>query len=258
MLRRFEMKYVIPPTLVRPIRTFIQPYTVRDHFLNGRSRDRYPITSVYFDSPDMRLAAGTLAGDRDRVKLRIRSYTPLGAVPSESESVFVEIKRKRSAVVHKSRGRLPLSSARDLFRSAGESAHGPLRWSAFDSAVREFGDLCRLYRARPVANVHYFREPYESRHGDDVRITFDYELRTSPAQQGAWFENGGQQDVPVAGVIFEIKFTDVLPRWAADLVRRFDLRNRSVPKYVLSVQRAGQNEYPHLAWLRRAPLRELG
>jgi hypothetical protein len=45
-------------------------------------------------------------------------------------------------------------------------------------------------------------------------------------------------ETPVEGVILEIKFTDRFPSWASDIAEMFQLRQSSVPKYVMSLDRA--------------------
>jgi hypothetical protein len=48
-------------------------------------------------------------------------------------------------------------------------------------------------------------------------------------QPGPHREDGG------TFVVFEIKFTGAFPGWVEDIVRRFELEPRSVPKYALSI-----------------------
>lgn len=255
-LQRYEMKYVVAQSMVGPIRAYLRPYVRLDHFAPSTTEFRYPITSVYLDSPDLSLAASTLAGDRNRTKLRIRSYTRLGREPQPDHAVFLEIKQKRSATIHKRRTRMTYSVVRRLV--LGDPDPQAQRHAAgTDPVAHEFFQLCRLHRAEPIANVHYEREAYESRMGDDVRITLDVALATSPAGRGAWFDAAGRQDVPVRGVILEIKFSGAVPRWTAAFVRHFDLRNRSVPKYVLCVQKAGGAEMPHVGWIGLSPSRRI-
>ena len=46
----------------------------------------------------------------------------------------------------------------------------------------------------------------------------------------------------MSGVVLEVKFTSTFPRWVADLIRRFDLQRRSVPKYVLCLSAEARPE----------------
>jgi hypothetical protein len=181
----------------------------------------------------------------------------LGQEPGPDDLVLLEIKQKRCGTVHKRRAQIRYGEARRLFLESSTGMPSAVEPSA-DPVVREFCHLCRFHRAAPVANIHYLREAYQSRMGDDVRITMDYALTTSPATGGAWFSDGGCQSVSAGGVILEIKFKTALPQWTAAFVRRFDLRNRSVPKYVMCIQHASGAELPHLAWLPIPPARKIG
>jgi hypothetical protein len=233
LTERHELKYVVPPRLVGPIRRFIQPYTELDAHLTARSAWHSPITSVYYDSPDLRMANSTLAGDRNRVKLRVRCYAEPGELVGDMPAFF-EVKRKENGVVRKLRARTTLDNALALMRRERvEGVAGLLSEFRSDPVLHQFFTLCAGYQARSVVNVRYIREAYESRFHDNVRITLDSRLRSSPAKGCQWFEATASRSVPLGGIILEIKFTRAYPHWIADLVRRFDLQRRAVPKYVL-------------------------
>ena len=48
----------------------------------------------------------------------------------------------------------------------------------------------------------------------------------------------GWEDTPTEGVILEVKFTDRAPRWVTGMIRTLGLERCSIPKYVLSLDRA--------------------
>jgi hypothetical protein len=102
----------------------------------------------------------------------------------------------------------------------------------------EFTSYKLLISAKPVVRVGYMREAYESKTAEPVRVTFDTRLRhavtfddTLSHTEGEWLET------PTEGVILEVKFTDRFPSWARDMAELFQLRQRAVPKYVMSVNR---------------------
>ena len=61
----------------------------------------YPIVSLYIDSPELQLCRESLTGQKNRFKLRVRSYTDEPEYPQ-----FFEIKRRINQVIMKSRARV--------------------------------------------------------------------------------------------------------------------------------------------------------
>ena len=95
---RFECKYMVDPSVVPEIRHFLASFTEPDAFAAKCPGFRYPISSLYLDSPSLDLYQQTVNGEMDRFKLRIRTYDDNPASPA-----FLEVKRKHNNVVHKRR-----------------------------------------------------------------------------------------------------------------------------------------------------------
>ena len=110
---RFEMKYVIDEIKAAGIVRYIRPFLQMDRYSKLQRRGMYPIVSLYLDSPELRLCRESLTGQKNRFKLRIRSYTDEPEYPR-----FFEIKRRINQVIIKSRRRWPTPTCR--------SAPGPV------------------------------------------------------------------------------------------------------------------------------------
>ena len=227
---RYECKYLLSPMIVSEVREFIQPFMAPDRFAALRENYRYPICSLYLDSPDLRLYQQTVGGEKNRFKLRVRTYSDDPSTP-----VFFEVKHKINNIVQKRRARIDRESGLDFLaeRLDGFGFHAI---AAPASELEHFGAHMELAGARPLIRVRYHREAYESRGGDPVRITIDTQLmhcvtfKTDLShEQGRWVST------PVDGTILEIKFTELFPSWIRDLVQVFGLRQQPVPKYVWSV-----------------------
>lgn len=224
---RFEFKYWVPPDLVPEVRRCIRPFVKPDRYAAEREGLRYPISSLYLDTPGLDLYRSTIEAHRNRFKLRIRAYTD-----REEDPVFLEIKKRANQIVRKRRVAVKRAQAIALLQ-------GRLPAGERNSAFEEFAQLTTRIGARPLLRVRYLREAYESSGRDPVRITFDFELMhavTPDADLG--LNGGGWEETPTEGVILEVKFTDACPSWATSMVRTLGLERRSVPKYVLSVDRA--------------------
>ena len=220
---RFECKYSISPLLVPAIREFVEPFARPDRFAAARSDRRYPICSLYLDSDDLLLYQQTVGGEKNRFKLRVRSYAD-----DETAPLYFEVKRKVNNIVQKRRARVERAVARALL-------DGRLVEDA-DPELQYFASHMGLVLARPMIRVRYMREAYESIAGDPVRITLDTELShvaTFDADVG--LDRGRWVATPMDGVILEIKFTEIFPSWVRDMVRVFGLKQQPVPKYVMCV-----------------------
>lgn len=227
---RYECKYLLSPMLVSEVREFIQPFMVPDRFAAVRENYRYPICSLYLDSPDLLLYQQTVGGEKNRFKLRVRTYSDDPSTPA-----FFEVKRKINNIVQKRRARVEREDSLH-FLAERLDGFGFRAVSAPASELDHFAGHMELAGARPLVRVRYMREAYESRGGDPVRITLDTELMHCVTLKTDLSHNHGRWvSTPVDGTILEIKFTERFPSWIRDLVQVFGLRQQPVPKYVWSV-----------------------
>jgi hypothetical protein len=232
---RFELKYVLSRELADAVRSFVRPFVRPDRYSARQPDLRYPICSLYLDSPNLTTYRMTQDGLKNRFKLRIRTYSDEARTPA-----FLEIKKKVDGAILKKRVAAERGGIRDLLaqrlglrrtRNGQRMPHGT-----------EFVRLLDRTAARPVVRVRYLREAYESIAGDPVRLTFDTRLHHSVTLDDDISHNGrGWNDARLDGVIFEIKFTEHFPSWAHELVGAFQLQRRSVSKYVISVSEALQH-----------------
>lgn len=227
---RYEYKFLIDRRLADPIRRFIEPFTQPDPYAEPRPGHRYPICSLYLDTPDLQLYRQTRAGEKNRFKMRIRSYSD-GA----DDPVFFEIKRKVDTTVLKCRCRIERAEVDELLTRRVRSELD----TSNDAALEEFSCLWLLGDTRPVVRVKYEREAYESKNGDPVRVTFDHRLAHLLTSDFNLQRNGrGWLDTPVDQTIFEVKFTGRYPDWLRELAHGFQLQRTSVPKYCWAIDSA--------------------
>ena len=223
---RQECKYILDPMAVDAVRAFIHPFVKPDPHAAQQPGKRYPVCSLYLDTTALTLYGQTLQGEKNRYKLRVRSYSD-----NPAEPVYLEVKRRIDRVVLKRRACVGRDTARALLegRSHGNG----------DPAAAEFLSLAAAARARPTLRVRYQREAYESRGSDPVRLTFDTQLAYARALDLIPEHNGSEwRSTPLRATILEIKFTDQFPRWVLDLLRSFCLGRRSVPKYCFALSTA--------------------
>ena len=80
-LQRWELKYIVPEETALGVREFVRPYLALDEYGVGRPNLSYPIHNLYLDSDDLRIYWGTINGDKNRYKLRIRFYEDNAKAP---------------------------------------------------------------------------------------------------------------------------------------------------------------------------------
>lgn len=232
---RYECKYLISEATADALRRYLSLHAALDPF-SARSDDgRYRVISLYLDSPGLRLYRDTAGGVRNRYKLRLRYYSEDGDGP-----VFFEVKKRADVIVRKSREAVTRQEAEDFLRLGHCDPSG-----SHGDDFGEFVECCRNVGALPALRLRYWREAWESRGVDPVRITFDTQVEHCLLSERGLSESRPEwQTTPIgAPVILEVKFTDYRPRWLDQMLQHFELGKVSVAKYAESVEqvlRSGQ------------------
>jgi len=250
---RFECKYLVNPLIVPRLREFVSHFVRPDRYAAMHSGHRYPICSLYLDTDDLQLYQQTVGGNKNRFKLRIRTYSDERSAPA-----FFEVKRKLNNIVQKRRAVLDRDRTREILDGG---LNGWIRHSnrGLVTDAEYFSSHLILAGAKPVIKVRYAREAYEARSGEPLRITIDTDLMHAVTlNDDLTFASGRWVATPVQGMILEIKFTERYPCWVSDLVRIFGLKQQPVPKYVWSVDHvltAGRESALRLAGFTLPPRR---
>jgi hypothetical protein len=234
---RFELKYIITQETALRVRDFVRCYLDFDEYSVGKADFSYPVHSLYLDSDKLNLYWGTINGEKNRFKLRLRYYDTNAKSP-----VFFEIKRRMNNCIMKQRG-----GVRQEFVPYLLSGHMPREEHMLSKAPKQlvalqrFCELMAQIHAKPKVHIYYMREAYVSS-DDQVRVTIDRnvygEENLSPTIKTAMKD-------PVLSfantVILELKFTNRFPNWFRDLVRMAHVMQCGAAKYVESIQGLGAN-----------------
>ncbi len=235
---RTELKFSINEEIAAGIKHYLGSRLRRDSHGLSHGALGYPVCSVYLDSDDASLYGQTVDGNRNRYKLRVRVYDDDSAAPA-----FAEIKRRDGQVIKKQRATVDRRRVVALLAGTHAGGSSPTvdslaagaKWSKADwLAMQEFCRLRDRIRAVGTTYVTYLRDAYVSPDGLDWRATFDRRLCAMPYRQGdpITIPPAPLQTPHYDTVVFELKFTDRFPQWMQDLVRVFNLRPVSFPKYV--------------------------
>ncbi len=237
-LQRWELKYVIPEDVALAVREFVRSYLELDEYGAKRSDLSYTIHNLYLDSDDLAIYWGTINGDKNRYKLRLRFYEDNPQAP-----VFFEIKRRMNESIMKQRGGVKRPAVAAVLAghlpAPSELVSGDPRQLG---ALQRFVELSAWHAAHPVAHVRYDREAWISVHDNSVRVTMDRNVLISP-EFVARFSDQLDDPTCVFGrlVILELKFTGRFPDWFKEMVRIFNLRQGSASKYADGIARKGEH-----------------
>ncbi len=169
---RFELKFVLPLAERDALLTRFADRFAPDTL--GGPDGRYPVVSLYCDTPDRRCYWDAWRGVPSRRKLRLRLYgTRDGAIPA---ATFLEIKHRDGGEGAKRRVALPLDRALALVAGGDTAAAGPADARIFEEARRLVADE----GFRPACVIRYDRQAYrfvDAGGAEQLRVTFDQAIR---------------------------------------------------------------------------------
>lgn len=231
---RFELKYLLNRSQHEAMTAALANTLVFDR--QGDEQGRYPITSLYYDTPDYRAYWDKLEGHRFRRKVRLRVYGQSQVTPETL--CFIEIKQRINKTVQKRRIRLPYVAAVELCEK-GEAVEGA---SAADQAVIE--EILYLYHTlqlQPACVVSYNRLAFEG--GDyepGLRVTFDTMLkcRTHDLTLLSQGYANDQFFLPPQQSIMEVKVNYRAPYWLTGLIGKHRCAFRRISKYCAALEQA--------------------
>jgi hypothetical protein len=119
---RLELKYLVSLQQAEQLKAALQAYVVPDE--HGHNKGRYTLSSLYYDSPDLRCYWENEHGLKFRRKLRIRRYET-GEVFTDESPVFLEIEQRYDRVTQKRRIVMSYHEALRLCNDRQIPDHGP-------------------------------------------------------------------------------------------------------------------------------------
>ena len=185
--------------------------------------DKYPhglVASLYMDTPDYRCIRASMDARVYKEKLRLRAY----GIPSLSDRVFLELKKKYKGVVYKRREKMTLAEAY-RYLGSGIAPRQSQIFSEIGYVIDSTPDLA------PRAYISYERDAFAGREESGLRITFDKNAFYRSCDLR--LENGpsGYPVFPDESGIMEIKTLGAMPLWLADALDELRIFPTSFSKY---------------------------
>lgn len=226
---RYEIKYFLDELQVPALREQLAAHMESDPF---SPHGGYPVTSLYYDTADLRFYWEKIEGLRFRRKLRMRLYGAPTDCTDET-SVQVEIKQRVNRVTQKRRLALPYGPARRWLDEREQISCEPGERPFVDEVTMLIGNL----DLRPIVTTGYVREAFVGRDADlGLRVTIDHKVHGR--DRDFHFASGAQNRyiIPPKLAIVEIKANERVPYWVTDLAARADMSVIRVSKYCQSMQ----------------------
>lgn len=215
VFNRFEEKYLLEENQYLQILKKIQGKLLTDCY--GKST----ICSVYFDTPDYRIIRQSLEKPFYKEKLRLRSY----GIPSEKDTVYVELKKKYDGIVYKRRVGMKLSEAVDYLYNDQKTTQSTQIIKEIDWALNYYPEI------KPAMFVSYERTAMYGLENSNLRVTFDSNILWRNEQllldKGAW----GNELLKPGQRLMEIKIPGAMPLWLSHILNDLKIYPTSFSKY---------------------------
>jgi len=242
---RFELKYLLTLKQAEQFKSALRAYLVPDEY--GQDNGRYALTSLYYDSPDLRCYWEKEYSLRFRRKLRMRRYETSEPLTEETP-IFLEIKQRIDRVTQKRRAVL---SYGDALRLCNDRQF-PNCESEDRAVIEEIYVFLWQYNLRPVSIVRYDRQAFIGTEYDiGLRVTFDTELSFQSHRLHLHEEPSSLPMLPGDQVVMEIKVNERMPIWLTELIADHNLKMVRVSKYCRSIEAA--QKMPSLRWRNLPP-----
>lgn len=211
--RRIESKYILDSNQYTQLYEKIKDRLVKDKYWQST------ICNIYYDTDYHDLIRNSIEKPPYKEKVRMRSYN----VPSLTDTIFLEIKKKYEGVVYKRRIKISLEEAYKYI----ENHNTP---NCNKQIMKEIDYCFERYNLKPVLFLSYYRTAYYDKDDSNLRITFDkdivsrdYDLRLENGIYGERVED----DI----YIMELKTITALPLWLTAILSEFKIYPKSFSKY---------------------------
>lgn len=234
---RYELKYLIRREQAENLVATLQARMTLDSYAGERGV--YPITSLYYDTPDYKAYWDKIDGQRSRRKVRVRVYGLQTVTPDTP--AYLEVKQRINTLMRKRRVALPYQQAIafDDFPELAEARTGAGQPSGDAALLQEVYYLYRTLQLRPTCIVTYDRMAFEGdEHYPDLRVTLDSNLRgrihdLSLLSTGS---AANQRVFDPAYIVLEVKANGNVPGWLAQLLAAQRCTFYRISKYCLVLE----------------------
>jgi len=232
---RIECKYLVSNKHLPALRNAVLPYMVLDKYSDRRSDKQYTVRSIYFDTRRLDYYHDKLAGIKRRKKLRIRGYNE----EDKDSLIFLEIKRKNGPTITKARAPIFFRDHVDVINEGNLEKFTDILNSVNGGYSDAQKFLYHLYTSNliPTIKIIYEREAFYYRFNNNLRLTFDKNLRSSLVvrPECLYEEENIRYGLPSKSIM-EVKVYGDIPVWLQKIIGTFQLRQEAISKYTICLE----------------------
>jgi len=221
--KRYEKKYQLDTDQLNKLLPELLLHMNPNGYLS--SKDSYPIYNIYFDTENFDVIRHSLSKPYYKEKLRLRSYT----IPETNEDlVFIELKKKIGGIVSKRRVPLTLKEANEFI------AFGQYPEKLKDQShlvLDEIRYYMQTHTLEPKAYISYERLAFVGKSDLELRLTFDYNIKTRQNHLSLEAGDFGSLLLPKNHYIMEIKILGAIPLWLSHTLSELKIYSSSFSKY---------------------------
>lgn len=222
IFNRFEHKYKLDAKTLQKVLDVIERHMEPDFYCANHSL--YTIANIYYDTADNTLIRESLSKPAYKEKLRLRSY----GIPDMDSKVFLEIKKKVCGLVNKRRTTLALSEAYDFLETGIKPDYKDYMNRQVISELEYF---LSSYELLPKVYIAYDRLAYFEKGNDDLRISFDTNIRTRRHDLTLEAGDHGRRLLGEDIWLMEIKTSTAKPLWLCEMLSQLGIKPSSFSKY---------------------------
>lgn len=211
---RVEKKYLLTKSEYEKILSDLSEYIKPDIHPDSK------ICNIYFDTDKDDMIISSLEKPKYKEKVRLRSYI----VPDMDSQVFLEIKKKYKGVVGKRRIAFKLS---DFYKYM----KGEKNLDVNKQILNEIDYTIKTKNLKPKIFIAYDRKSYDALNEPDLRITFDYKIRSRRDDLRLEMGDAGSLYFKDDMYIMEIKTLNNYPLWLTRILSKNNIYETSFSKY---------------------------
>ncbi len=213
IMNRVEQKYIISNDVYNKLIHKLNNYLIKDDYF------KYTICNIYFDTDSYELIKNSLEKPIYKEKIRLRSY----GIPTLSDNVFLEVKKKYDGVVNKRRIVLKLNEFYDYLNGNYYKDNSQI--------MNELDYAFNFYKLKPKVFLAYDRYAYKGIEDNNFRVTFDYNIRSRSEDLRLEEGDAGYLLNKDKTYIMEVKALGSIPLWFSKLLSELKIYPASFSKY---------------------------
>ena len=213
VFKRVEKKYLLTEEQYNKILKYCSNYLKEDEF------GLHTVCNIYYDTKNFDLIRNSIEKPIYKEKVRLRSYD----TPNGDTKVYLELKKKYDGIVYKRRITMFLNEAIKSIENR--------KIDKDDQISKEINYVLNHYDLEPKLYLAYDRKAYYSNESDDLRITFDTNIRSRMEDIDLSMGDAGELLFDNKCYLMEVKTASSMPMWFVKILDELNIYPTSFSKY---------------------------